>query len=49
MEKLFVDFVGLLNPTKRGNLAILVVVDGLSKFVFFFPVLKISYQVVLIA
>jgi hypothetical protein len=36
MEKLFVDFMGPLTRTKRGNLAILVVVDGFSKFVFFF-------------
>jgi hypothetical protein len=46
MEKLFVDFVGPLTHTKRGNLSILVVVDGFSKFVFFFPVRKISSQVV---
>jgi hypothetical protein len=46
MERLFVDFVGPLTRTKQGNLAILVVVDGFSKFVFFFPVRKISSQVV---
>jgi hypothetical protein len=46
MERLFVDFVGPLTRTKRGNLAILVVVDGFSNFVFFFPVRKISSQVV---
>jgi hypothetical protein len=34
MEKLFVDFVGPLVRSKRGNIAILVVVDAFSKFVF---------------
>jgi hypothetical protein len=34
MEKLFIDFVGPLTRTKRGNLAILVIVDAFSKFVF---------------
>jgi transposase InsO family protein len=47
MEKLFNDFVGPLTRTKRGNLAILVVVDGFSKFVSFFPVRKMSAHGVL--
>jgi len=47
MERLFVDFVGPLTRTKRGNLAILVVVDGFSKLVSFFPVRKMSAQAVL--
>ena len=47
MERLFVDFVGPLTRTKRGNLAILVVVDGFSKFVSFSPVQKMSAQAVL--
>jgi len=38
MEKLFVVFVGPLTLTKRGNSAILVVLDGFSKFVVFYPV-----------
>ena len=46
MEKLFIDFVGLLTRTKRGNLAILLIVDAFSKFVLFCPVRKISSQVV---
>jgi len=46
MEKLFIDFVGPLTRTKRGNLAILVTVDAFSKFVFFCPVRKISSQIV---
>ena len=33
MEKLFLDFVGPLTRTKRGNNAILVVVVSFSKFV----------------
>ena len=47
MEKLFVDFVGPLVRSKRGNIAILVVVDAFSKFVFFYPVRRIMAQVVL--
>jgi hypothetical protein len=34
MERLFIDFVGLFTHTKRSNLAILVIVDAFSKFVF---------------
>jgi hypothetical protein len=46
MEKLFMDFVGPLTCTKRGNIAILVVVDAFSKFVQFYPVRKMSSWVV---
>jgi hypothetical protein len=46
MEKLFTDFVGPLTCTKRGNIAILVVVDAFSKFVQFYPVRKMSSRVV---
>jgi hypothetical protein len=46
MERLFMDFVGLLTRTKRGNVAILVILDAFSKFVFFRPVRTISSQVV---
>ena len=45
MEK-FLDFVGPLTRTKRGNTAILVVMDSFSKFVWFYPVRRISSQVV---
>jgi hypothetical protein len=45
MEKLFVDFVGPLVRSKRGNIAILVVVHAFSKF--FYPVRRITAQVVL--
>ena len=47
MEILFIDFVGPLTRSKRGNIAILVVVDAFMKFVSFFPVRKISSQAVL--
>jgi hypothetical protein len=40
------DFVGPLTPTKRGHSAILFVLDGFSKFVIFYPVRRISSQVV---
>jgi putative transposase len=46
MERLFIDFIGPLTCTKTGNVAILVVVDGFSKFVAFHPVWKISLGVV---
>ena len=46
MEKIFVDFVGPLTRTKRGSSAILVVVDAFSKFVVFYPVRRISSQLV---
>jgi hypothetical protein len=46
MERLFMDFVGPLTRTKRGNIAILVIVDAFSKFVFFHPVRKMTSHVV---
>jgi hypothetical protein len=42
MEKLFLDFVGSLVRSKRGNIDILVVVDAFSKFVSFSPVRRIT-------
>ena len=42
MERLFIDFVGPLTRTKRGNIAILVLVDSFSKFVSFCPVRKMT-------
>ena len=44
MEKLFIDFIGPLTRTKRGNAAILVVLDAFPKFVFFRAVRRISAQ-----
>ena len=46
MDKVFIDFVGPLTRTQRGNTAILVVLDGFSKFVVFFPVRRITSQAV---
>jgi transposase InsO family protein len=45
MDKVFVDLVGPLTRTKRGNSAILAILDGFSKFVLFYPVRKMSVQV----
>ena len=39
-ERFLIDFMGSSTRSKRGN--ILVVSDAFSKFVFFFPVQKIS-------
>ena len=47
MERVFVDFVGLLTRTKLDNSAILVVEDAFSKFVVFYPVRRMSSQSVL--
>jgi hypothetical protein len=38
LERIFIDFMGPLVRTKRGNRAILVVMDIFSKFVAFYPV-----------
>ena len=46
MERLFVDFMGPLVRSKRGNTAILVVVDGFSKFVMFYPTRALTAQAV---
>lgn len=43
-ERLFVDFVGPLTRTKRGNIAILVIFDTFSKFVWFRAVRNINAQ-----
>jgi hypothetical protein len=42
----FLDFVGPLTSTKRGNTGIVIVVDSFSKFVWFYPVRRISSQAV---
>ena len=41
LDRLFIDFVVPLDPTKRGNIDILVVVDAFSKFVALYPVRSI--------
>jgi hypothetical protein len=38
LERVFIDFVGPLVRSKRGHTAILVVLDGFSKFVALYPV-----------
>ena len=42
MDRLFIDFVGPLLRSKRGNIAILVIVGSFSKFVSSCPVRKIT-------
>jgi len=46
LERVFLDFMGPLTRTRRGHTAILVIMDGFSKFVTFFPVRRISSQTV---
>jgi hypothetical protein len=46
MERVFIDFVGPLVRSKKGNIAILVVLDGFSKFVSMYPVKKIAADIV---
>jgi len=47
LDKLFVGFVGPITRTKRGNSALLVVLDNFSKFVSFFPVRRMASSVVI--
>ena len=42
LERVFTDFMGHLVCTKKGNQAILVVIDSFSKFVAFYPVHNIT-------
>ena len=46
MQRLFVDFMGPMVRTKKGNQVILSIVDGFSKFVWMFPLGRISAQLV---
>jgi hypothetical protein len=46
MERIFVDFVGPLVRSRKGNIAMLVLLDGFSKFVNIYPVRRISSNVV---
>ena len=46
LERVFIDFMGPLVRTKRGNQAILVVMDSFSKFVAFYPVRNITSTIV---
>jgi hypothetical protein len=45
MERIFVDFVGPVVTSRKGNVALFVVLDGFSKFVSLYPVRKISSDV----
>jgi putative transposase len=42
LERIFIDFMGPLVRTKKGNQAILVVMDSFSKFLAFYPVRNIT-------
>jgi hypothetical protein len=46
IERIFIDFVGPIVRSQKGNVAILVVLDGFSKFVSMYPVRRISSDVV---
>jgi hypothetical protein len=46
MERVFIDFVGPIVRSHKGNIAMLMVLDGFSKFVCIYPVRKISSEVV---
>jgi transposase InsO family protein len=46
LERIFIDFMGPLSRTKKGHRAIMVVMDSFSKFVAFFPVRRITAEVV---
>jgi hypothetical protein len=46
LERIFIDFMGPLVRTKKGNQAILVVMDSFTKFVAFYPVRSITSAVV---
>lgn len=46
LERVFIDFFGPIVRSRRGDVAILVVLDGFSKFVSMYPVRRISSEVV---
>jgi transposase InsO family protein len=46
MERIFIDFVGPMVRSRKGNVAVLVVLDGFSKFVCMYPVRRVSSEVV---
>jgi hypothetical protein len=45
MERLFIDIVGPIIRSRKGNIAILVALDGCSKYVAMYPVRRISADV----
>jgi hypothetical protein len=46
LDRVFIDFVGSIVRSRKGNIAMLVVLDSFSKFVCMFPVRRISSEVV---
>jgi hypothetical protein len=46
LERIFIDFFGPIIRRRKGNIAVLVVLDGFSKFVCMYPVRRISSEVV---
>jgi hypothetical protein len=46
MERIFIDFVGPIFRSRQGNIALLVILDGFSKFAAMYPVRKITSQAV---
>jgi hypothetical protein len=42
LERVFIVFVGPIVRSRRGNIAVLVVLDGFSKFIAMYPVRKIT-------
>jgi hypothetical protein len=46
MERIFIDFVGPIVRSRQGSLALLVVLDGFSKFVAMYPARKITFDAV---
>lgn len=46
MERIFMDFVGPMVRSRQGNVAILVILDGFSKFVAMYPVRRICSDAV---
>jgi hypothetical protein len=46
LERVFIDFFGPIVRSRRGNIAVLVELDGFSKFVSMYPVRKISSELV---
>jgi hypothetical protein len=42
LERVFIDFVGPIVRSRRGNIAVLVILDGFSKSIGMYPVRKIT-------
>jgi hypothetical protein len=46
LERIFIDFVGPIVRSRKENIAVLVVLDGFSKFISMYPVRRILSEVV---